>query len=433
MTTDRFGNEFAAELPYARGSIVRSTEDDFIKLERARRVIERRIATHGPEAIFNFSGLERSLPLDASEITLADDEVAPALVGERVRTLSLEHLGGDPRRHDAMLFNRLTAATFATHLALVGPGDTVLGLSPTYTHPTAIRSARQCGARFVETGDLAGLAAALERESRVTLLVLTRLAVTYDLLPLETARDAVRLAHARGARVYVDDAGGARVGPAVFGQPKTLELGADLGATGLDKYGTVGPRLGLLAGDTALVAAIRARAFEFGLEARPMLYPAVARSLAGYHPERVRVLVETTRRVGEALRAIFGARLHVTPVTAQLRADDLLALAMERAGLASPPIVPIEATAALAMLLLEDYGILTVHFAGMPPGTSSLLLKFIPPETLERFGGADALAKAVDSSVDRLAALLRERSALVALLLGDAASGSARATPPIGS
>ena len=421
MTTDRFGNEFAPGLPYARGAILRSTEDDFVKLERARRVIERRIAARGPASIFNFSGLERGLPLEASELALADDEVAPALAGARVRALTLEHLGGDAERHDVMIFNRLTAATFATHLALVAPGDAVLGLSPSYTHPTAIRSARQCGARFVETGDLAGLAAALEREPRVPLVVLTRLAVTYDLLPLEIATEAVRLAHARGARVYVDDAGGARVGPAFFGQPKTLELGADLGATGLDKYGTVGPRLGLLAGDAALVAAIRARAFEFGLEARPMLYPAVARSLAGYRPERVRLLVETTRLVGDALRAVFGARLHVTPVTAQLRADDLLAMAMERAGLTTPPIAPIEATAALAMLLLEDYGILTVHFAGMPPGTSSLLVKFIPPETLERFGGADALAKAVDSSVGRLAALLRDPSALRSLLLGDTA------------
>src|SRR5438105_4512872 len=311
---------FDAVLPYARGSIIRSTEDDFVKLQRAHRVIERRIAAGGPEAIFNFSGLERGLPLEASELALADDEVAPALVGERVRALALEHLGGDPRRHDVMLFNRLTAATFATHLALVAAGDTVLGLSPTYTHPTAIRSARQCGARFVETGDIAGLVAALEREPRVTLLVLTRLAVTYDLLPLETAR--------------------------------------------------------------------------------------------------------------EALRAVFGARLHVTPVTAQLRAEDVLALAMERAGVATPPIVPIEATAALAMLLLEDYGVLTVHFAGMPPGTSSLLLKFIPPETLERFGGADALAKAVDSSLDRLAALLRDRAALSALLLGATASSGGGAAPP---
>jgi L-seryl-tRNA(Ser) seleniumtransferase len=416
---DRFGNTFAPGLPYARGTILGSTEDDFVKLDRARRVIERRIAAGGPGAVFNFSGLERGLPLEAAELAVADDEIAPALYGPRLRALALEHLGGAADRHDVVLFNRLTAATFATHMALVTAGDTVIGLSPTYTHPTVIRSARQVGARFVEARDgVGGLAAALRSEPRPSLVVLTRLAVTYDLLPLEEVREAIRVAHQHGARVYIDDAGGARVGPAIFDQPKTLELGADVAATGMDKYGTAGPRLGLLAGDAALVATIRARAVEFGLDARPMLYPAIVRSLAGYRPERVRELVATTREVGEAMRAIFGVRLHLTPVTAQLRADDLLALAMERAGIGTPPIVPIEATAALAMLLLEDYGILTVHFAGMPPGTSSLLVKFVPPETLERFGGAEAFAKAVDSSVSRLAALLPEPAAVKALLLG---------------
>lgn len=412
---DRFGNVFAPGLPYARGRLVTSTEDDIRKLRRAQAVIERR----GAGAVFNFTGLERGLPLSAGDLALADDELAPALYGARFRALALAHLGGVPERHDAMLFNRLTAATFATHLALVEAGDTVVGVSPTYTHPTVIRSAAQVGARFVEAAGVAGLEAALARERRVRLVVLTRLAVTYDLMPLDDVQAVVRLAHAAGARVYVDDAGGARVGPAVFDQPRTLDAGADVGATGLDKYGTVGPRLGLLAGEAALVARIRARAFEFGLEARPMLYPAAVRSLEGYRPERVRELVATTRRVGEALRAVFGARVHLTPVTAQLRGDEVLALAMERAGLATPPIVPIEATAALAMVLLEDHGIITVHFAGIPPGTASLLLKFVPPETLEAFGGAEALAKAVDASVDRLAALLREPAALRPLLLGD--------------
>jgi len=411
---DRFGNLFAPGLPYARGEILRSTEDDFRKLERAQAVI----ALRGAEAVFNFTGLERSLPLASDEIAVADDELAPALYGERFRTLGLAHLGGVAARQDVMLFNRLTAATFATHLTLVRGGDTVVGVSPTYTHPTVIRSAAQAGARFVEAGGVKGLEAALASEPRVSLVVLTRLAVTYDLLPLDDVRAVIRLAHAAGARVYADDAGGARVGPAIFGQPRTLELGVDVGATGMDKYGVVGPRLGLLGGEAALVAQIRARAYEFGLEARPMLYPAAVRSLAGYTAERVRVLVDTTRTVGEALRGVFGARVHLTPVTAQLRADDLLALAMERAGLSTPPCVPIEATAAVAMLLLEDYGVVTVHFAGMPPGTSSLLVKFVPPETLQRFGGAEALAKAVDSSVDRLAALLREPAALRTLLVG---------------
>jgi L-seryl-tRNA(Ser) seleniumtransferase len=199
-----------------------------------------------------------------------------------------------------------------------------------------------------------------------------------------------------------------------------LELGVDVGATGLDKYGTVGPRLGLLAGEVRLVGQIRARAFEFGLEARPMLYPAAARSLAQYAPGRVRELVASTKQVAAALRAVLGARLHETPVTAQLLAEDILGLAMERAGLREAPIVPYEATAALAMLLLEDHGIITVHFAGLPPGTSTLLFKFIPPETLARFGGPAAFAEAVDSSLTRLASLISKPEAIRALLVGDA-------------
>jgi L-seryl-tRNA(Ser) seleniumtransferase len=420
METDRLGNLLAPGLPYARGTIIRTTQDDLVKLRQAWRHIEARLSKDGPEAVFNFTGLERALHVEPADAPYLDDELAPAVYGERVRELALEHLGGAADRHDVMLFNRLTAATVATHLTLVRPGDTVVGMSPTYSHPTVVRAAALAGARFVDTVSLDALAAALDASERVSLVVLTRLAVSYDALPADDLQRAVTLARARGARVYVDDAGGARVGPAVLGQPRMLELGVDVGATGLDKYGTVGPRLGLLAGARDLVADIRARAFELGLEARPMLYPAVLRSLEQYQPARVRALVDATREVGAALRPVLGARLHETPVTAQLRGEDILAVAMERAGVTAPPIVPIEATAALAMLLLRDHGVLTVHFAGMPPGTSAILFKFIPPETLARFGGPPALARAVDAGLDALAGLLGRPAAIRELLLGPA-------------
>jgi len=150
-----------------------------------------------------------------------------------------------------------------------------------------------------------------------------------------------------------------------------------------------------------------------------MLYPAVVRSLEQYKPDRVRTLVAATKQLARALRATLGDRLHETPVTAQLRAEDILQITLERSGLKESPIVPFEATAAIAMLLLEDYGILTVHFAGLPPGTSSLLFKFVPPETLERFGGAETFSRAVDASLHKLAELLKNPSDIRALLLGD--------------
>ena len=416
MNRDRFGNSHAPSLAYARGRILASTEDDFRKLRRAWSLIR----AHGPESVFVFTGLEHGLAMTPEEIRWADDELAPAVYADRVKALTLDHLGGTEEFHDVAVFNRLTGATLATHLTLVRPGTVVIGASASYSHPTVIRAAAQAGARFVDTVGVEAFARALEREAEVALVVLTRLAVTYELMPLEAIRTIVKLAHDRGVPVYVDDAGGARVAPAAFDHPRMLELGVDVGATGLDKYGTIGPRLGLMAGDRALVARIRAKSFECGLEARPMLYAAVVRTLEQYRPERVRELIATTRRVADALRPIFGARLHETPTTAQLRADDLLAVAMERGGVTRQPIVPYEAAAAFCMILLEDHRMLTVHFVGMPPGTADILFKFVRPETLDRFGGPGKFAQAVDAAVTRLGALLGEPERIGRLLFGDA-------------
>ena len=125
MATDRFGHPHAANLPYARGKILATTEDDFRKLQRAWAIIRER----GPDAVFVFTGLEHSLPMSSEELRFADDELAPALYFEQLRSLALAHLGGSPDRDDVAVFNRMTGATLATHLTLVSPGDVVVGAS----------------------------------------------------------------------------------------------------------------------------------------------------------------------------------------------------------------------------------------------------------------------------------------------------------------
>jgi L-seryl-tRNA(Ser) seleniumtransferase len=413
MAVDRFGNPHAPNLSYARGKILLSTEDDFHKLQRAWALIRER----GPDNVYIFTGLEHSLPLAIDELPFADDEIAPALCFERLKALALEHLGGSPETDDVAVFNRLTGATMATHLTLVKPDDVVIGVSASHSHPSVVRAARHVRARFIDTAGLGAFRDTIATERSVTLVVLTRLAVTYDLLPLDAIETIVRLAHDKGALVYVDDAGGARVGPAGFGQPRMLELGVDIGATGLDKYGTKGPRFGLLAGRKDLVGRIRVKGFEFGMEARQMLYPAVVRTLEQYDPARVRALIATTKQIAGELRPLLGNRLRETPTTVQIAADDILEIAMERGGVREAPVVPYEASAALSMLLLRDYGMLMVHFVGVPPGTADLLIKFVPPETLERFGGAGKYAQAINSSLTRLGELIRDPESIRELLL----------------
>jgi L-seryl-tRNA(Ser) seleniumtransferase len=396
-------------LPYERGEVLTGTGADFAKLRAAWTIMARRSRIPGPPGsaehflgkdggLFDFTGLVRSLQV---EDEVLDDELSPALYGERLTALALEHLGGVPGRDDVFVANRTTAALVAAMQVLVRPGSRVVGVSPSYTHPAGVRAVRLAGGAFEDGGDPAAGA---------DLVLLTRLAVTYELLPDdELVRDF-------GAPVFLDDAGGARVGPAVFGQPRALELDVEAAVTGLDKYGTTGPRLGLLAGRTELVGEIRARAIELGLEARPMLYAAVVRSLERYRPERVRALVAATSEVGQALEERLGSWVTLTPVAVRLEGEATLAEALRRAGLGGTSVVPIEATAALAMVLLRDHGILTVHFAAVPPGTAALLLKFVPPETLERFGGATAFARAVDESLDEVARVLSRPGELLELL-----------------
>lgn len=405
-------------LPYAPGELLPDTEAHLRKLGEARRHIRHRLSNGLP--LHNASGLGRGLPLpaDLAPHTL-DDEWAGALYAGAVRELGLEHLGGTPGVHEIAVTNRLTAALYTAMQVTVPHGSTVVGVSATHSHPAVVRGVRDAGGRLVDTVGLAGFEKALAEHRNVGVVAVTRLAVTYDALDVEDLHRIIGLAHDRGAVVVVDDAGGARVGPAVLDQPRTLELGADLGATGLDKYGVTGLRVGLLGGRADLVARAQARAFELGSECRPVLYPAVVSCLESYRPQRVRDLVASTKSVGRALRARLGGSLvEETPFITRIPAEAIHAELARRAGPGAVTLAPIEATAALAMVLLRDHGLLTVHFAGLPPGTSALLIKFLPPELVADLGGPTAFAAAVDDSLDSAAAALTDPAAVRALLLG---------------
>lgn len=418
---DRLGNPFADGLPYARGSILPTTADDIIKLQAAWAHIRKRRKTLGDDGVFLLSGLERNLQLDEIDLSIMDDEIASALFSDEVRTRGLEHLGGDPDRHDVFVFNRLTAALLTAADVMINPGDVVIGVSPRYSHPAVTRAVAHGGGIFTDTTGLGAFKETMDAAEKVDIVFVTRLSVTYEILPEADLYEIVRIARDRGAQIIVDDAGGARVGPACFDQPRLLELGIDVGATGMDKYGTTGPRLGLMGGNKDLLVKIRARAFEMGVEARQMLYPAVVQSLRDYSPDKVRERVALTKEVGQHLKQkLSDNRVMETPVIVQLTAEDILEMAMERSGLTTASCVPYEATAGLAMLMLRDFGIISVHFAGLPPGTAALMIKFLPPDVVARFGGPEAIADAVDQSITSLGEVLKTDGALEDLLLKSA-------------
>ena len=392
-------------LPYERGALLPDTAADVAKLRAAWRIVARR---QRDGTLYDFTGLERSLELGDVEPGMLDDDLAPALVGDRLTGLALEHMGGIEGRDDVFVANRLTAAVVAAMLVLVRPGDTVLGVSASYSHPVVHRAVRLAGGALVDTVGAAGFAAHLER-LEPALVILTRLAVSYEALPADELAAIGEAAERHGVPVFVDDAGGARrsrrLRPAADaraarrGRRDRARQVRDDGAEarppgGAGRAGGQDSR----AGDRA-----RARGAADALPRRRA------------HARAVRPRARPRARRGDDRgRDELESRLpwvDRTPVAVKLQGEDT-------AQATGSALLPYEATAALAMLLLRDHGILTVHFAALPPGTSALLLKFVLPETLEAFGGAARFAEAVESSLAELAELAGDEHALRELLVG---------------
>ena len=201
---DRFGNSFATDVPYARGEFLRNTGDDLRKLGHAWSMIRQRIGDDWGREVFNFSGLERRFEVSDGDTTPLDDELAPALLDNRLHTLGLEHMGADPKRHDMMMFNRQTAAILTATLVMVKPGETVIGAAPTYSHPCVVRAAKRAGAKFVDTAGAKAFEEALAKArtagEKVSVVVLTRLAVSYEILHQRDIDRIIALARSAGAK-----------------------------------------------------------------------------------------------------------------------------------------------------------------------------------------------------------------------------------------
>jgi L-seryl-tRNA(Ser) seleniumtransferase len=92
--------------------------------------------------------------------------------------------------------------------------------------------------------------------------------------------------------------------------------------------------------------------------------------------------------------------------------------AIQRGNVSEAPIIPIESTAVLAMLLLRDHGILTVHFASRRE-QRRCCSSLSRPRRSSSSAATDAFASAVDTSLDELGRRLADPASVPELLLGD--------------
>ena len=419
MAADRFGNPIDPTVGYARGSILRGPVDEIRRRSRALAVLRARIDEQGRAAVLNFTGHRREFLVAGRDLEagLAEEWGGSACLATPLLEQARRHFAA-PSGVEAALFNRAAAGIVALILAVGTRGRLVSAAPRRRAHTSIVRGAELAGARLdrwapEELPDGAFRDAALA--------VITRVTSELEVMSAERTQRLIEAARDVGCPVLIDDAYGARIGPELLGQPKTLEFGADLAITSCDKAGLGGPRAGLMAGNPHLVEAALASGSEFGLEARGPIQLGVLRALQNFAPESLRADAGAGAAITAGLRAgIARGRVRETVMGPTIAEEEVLSMLRER-GPVDSRIVPVEATSLLGMVLLERFGVLTGNVAERPGARVSLRLR-PTADVVARIGGADAVVGLVDRAIDGATELAADLDRARKVLLGDGAT-----------
>lgn len=413
---DRLGNVIDPTVSYARGTILRSNADEIQRQRHAYVIARERCRTLGEDSVYNLTGLIRGFRFregDAAKMksyihfgAMDDGELVP---------LAIERMGGSLERDDGFLCNRVSAAILATMLALVKKDDLILSVVPSdRCHPSLKNSVLVAGGRFVEVvGADAFDKTVASLGEKPAMVVVTAISPSKHHFPESEAVRVIEGARRVGAMVMIDDAHmAARL--AVYGEHPALELGCDVAVWSLDKHVT-GPRSGIVAGKKELIREIRAKAFMFGLEAQLGSIVAGFNAVTDFDPAPIKRAADFADSVRSELQEVLKGRAYRAGPGIAITGEDLLELAMQQRGSSTSKIVPIEATAAAAMILLKETGAVTIPVSGMPG--SACVYRIMTYPDGERLGRR-AIVEGTRSALTAVSKLLSDPDATRALLFG---------------
>ncbi|HYZ34574.1 MAG TPA: PLP-dependent transferase [Crenalkalicoccus sp.] len=415
---DRFGNVVDPTVSYARGSILGSNADEIVRQRQAYAIARERRDRLGDDSIYNLTGLIRGFPFrDGDAAKLRSYIHSGAMDKGELPPLALRRLGGNLEEHDAFLCNRVSAAILATMLALLKAGDLVWSVVPAdRCHPSVKNSVLAAGGRFEEAIGADAFEEALAASAeRPRMVVISAISPSKHHLPEAEVIRCMEAGRRAGALVMIDDAHmAARL--AVYDEHPPLELGADVAVWSLDKH-VGGPRSGIVAGRKELIREIRAKAFMFGLEAQPGSIVAGLNAVLAFDPAPIKSAAAFADRVMAELQVLFEGRAYRAGPGVAIAGEDLMELALRRSGTNAPRIAPIEATAAAAMLLLQNTGAVTIPVSGMPGSACVYRLMMFPDG--ERLG-AGPIVDGTRKALEAVSELVSDRDATRRILMGDA-------------
>jgi L-seryl-tRNA(Ser) seleniumtransferase len=416
--TDRFGNRLDPIVRYARGSILKSSDEEIARMLRARHIVGERVRSRGKESVYDLSGMNRGSGITADDVPHLTSHVPFFAHFEgKTEPLALKHMGADPSRHAALILNRVSAANFIALTTVLKRGARVFAFAPSggRTHPSAVRPISMAGADLREFHSSAELAKAWE-SGAPRLLLVTPISASKRHIPFAELKQALALPRGAETLVYVDDAHMAsRI--AFYDEPPTFQFGeVDLAVCSADKH-VAGPRAGVLVGRKDLITSIGSRAYELGLEAQAGQYVGVANALKKFDPAAVKQAGELAKRLIQVLAEKYGPkRAYLGGPGVSIAGDDVLEIALERAGWRDKPkLVAVEAAGVVAMQMLEQDGILTIGAVAMPGSAPAVRLMMYPDGPCL---GVEPIAASLERSIDRLSRLVYDLPRARAQLLG---------------
>jgi L-seryl-tRNA(Ser) seleniumtransferase len=406
--TDAFGNPFDPIVGYARGAILKGTDEEVQRMLKARHMVGERVRTKGKDSIYDLSGMNRGAGLTAEEVPHLTSHVPFFERFEgRTEPLALKHMGADEKRYKALIVNRVSAANFIALTTLLEPGDKVFALAPAggSSHPSTVRPIAMAGAELQQFHSIDELERAWQTQGPPRLLLITPISASKRHIDLAHVQRALALPRAADTLAYMDDAHMAsRVG--FFREPRTFEVGdIDLAVCSADKH-VAGPRAGVFVGRPELAEEIGSRIYELGLEAQAGQYVGVANALRNFDPEVIRQAGELAKQLLEVMQRQYGAMVYQGGPGVSMSGDDVLGIAMAQSGTSGKPrLVAVEAAGLVAMEMLGQDGILTIGAVSMP-GSAPVVRLMMYPDGHKL--GVERIAASVENAIDKLGAVVND-------------------------
>ena len=375
--------------------IVNNSLDEVKKRESALKIIKEIINDKGRDSLYDVTGLSGGFIASDEELNLLETYVGPAIFEDELQIVGRKHLGGEK----VLAVNRTSSGILASILALVNEGDHVSHFLAEFpAHPSIPRSCAIVGASYDEFIDIDKFAI----PDNTSLVVVTGSTMDHKVIDEELFKKVIDMAHEKDIPVLVDDASGARLRTAVFNQAKATELGADLVVTSTDKL-MPGPRGGLMAGRKDLIDEIKVKANQFGLEAQPPLILAMVNGIKNYTEEN---LVKAISRKEEFYKLLSEKyeMFEKTP-TGVMVSEDSLKNQIEKLNVETE-LSKKDCCFLWAMVLLKDFGIITIPAVGMPGASATIRIDLSTQDVIDM--DLNALYEKIDDSFEEFLELSQD-------------------------